>query len=235
LSEDLQSIGAGVTASNSPYISAGYDLYSTTSPSDHNTGGGGNNSGAFTVGTRLTSLPSFITSITSAGANSSAKGYAPLYTDIDNPAGGIVQAGFTYNFTTTPSVEDDLVAILIGNGAPSTFYIGAIINTSGASQDDDDFMRLRQTTGGSADSGLISTRNTNNGTVDLVLFQITGAAPGDVYTLSGVESQPNPSSGDYNVPLAGLTFTASAVPEPNSAFLLLPALVGLTAFYKFRR
>jgi len=233
-SKEVQSVGGGVTASNSPYINAGYDLYSTTALSnDSKTGADGD--GAFFVGTRLSSLPSFITSVTSGGSNSSAGGFERLYADIDNPAGGTVQAGFTYNYSSSPSSELDLVNITIGTGVPSSFYIGALINTS-SSQDDDDDMRLIQTTGGSANSGLIYTRNIDYGDVDLVLFEVAGAVPGDVYTLSGVESQSNPSKADdYHVALAGLTFSASAVPEPNSGFLFVLAFIGLTSFYKSRR
>ena len=234
LSQDLLSLGAGVTAPNSPYINAGYDLYSTTTPTD-NSMRRSDGDGYFAAGTRLSSLPSFVTVITTAGADSSAAGFQGVYSVIASPAGGTVQAGLTYNITPAISDEQDLLKIFIGNGVPSNFYIGALINISGDPADDDDDVRLRQTAGGSANSGLISTRNTNYGSVDLVLFQITGAAPGDIYTVSGVENRRSSSSGNYSPSLAGLTFSTAVVPEPTSTCLFLLALVGITLGYGVKR
>jgi len=228
----LQNLGASVTQANSPYILGGYDLYSTTPPSD-NSETGSNGNGAFSVGTRLTSLPNYITGITSAGANSSAGGFAAQYLVIDNPTGGTVQSGYTYVFTSSPTTEADLLSITIGTSVPSSFYIGALINTtSNGTGDDPDDLRLRQTTGGSANSGLIPTRSTIDGDADLVEFYVTGAQPGDVYTISGVESVPDATS-HYHVAISGLTF--STVPEPNSGFMLLLGFAGLTSLYRFRR
>ena len=225
-----------MTASNSPYINAGYDLYSTSDLAN-NTETGTDGDGAFTVGRRITSLPSFITGVTSAGANSSADGYQSLDAVIDNPEGGTVQSGVLYYASSSPTAENDLLNISIGSGAPSSFYIGALIDTTGGvgpSGNDPDYMRLRQTTGGSGNSGLIFTRNTVvNGDVDLALFQVTGAESGDVYTLSGVQSILNPG-GHYEVSVAGLTFSTS-VPEPNSGILLLLALVGLMSVQRIGR
>lgn len=228
--QEIQSVGGGVTQASSPYINAGYDLYSTTAPSN-NSESGTNGNGAFSVGTRLTSLPGYVTSIGSAGVNSSAGGFASQYAIIDNPAGGTVQSGFTYVYTASP-VETDLLSITIGTSVPSSFYIGALINTSNGSGDDPDDLRLRQTTGGSANSGLIPTRDTTYGGVDLVLFHITGAAPGDVYTISGIETIPDATGHDH-VALSGLTF--SSVPEPNSGLTMLLSLAGLASLYRFRR
>lgn len=188
----------------------GYDLYATSLPGEPPSSGG------VPFGpTRLTSLPSYITSITSAGANSY---FRSNYAQIINPfSNTLVRAGLTYNFSAS-NMEKGLLHVNIGAGAPPTFYIGYVTDQTGEGGvfDYPDALRFRQTAGGgSGNSGLITTLQDGNGGIDLYLFRVTGSMPGDVITISGVETTGGP--GYYNLTAAGLIF---AVPEPSVVILL---------------
>lgn len=201
----------------------GYDLYSTSAVGDSSsldTGLGAG--GAFAVGNRLTLLPYYVSSITANGVNNSAAAWG--YSTIDNPLGGTIQAGFTYNRGST-STERDLLDINLGANVPTSFYIGLITDTSYVERDYLDGIRLRSALGGS-NTGLITTTGDRSSGVDVYMFRIDGALPNDVITISGLETTQSPSGLYNDIGVSGLVFTA--VPAPSSLATLIG--VGVMVF-----
>jgi hypothetical protein len=87
-------------------------------------------------------------------------------------------------------------------------------------------VRVRQTVGGSADSGLIDVSALLNNAIDYYMFDIAGIA-GDTFVVSGVNDG---EAGDNA--LVGILFDGAAVPEPST--LALSAL-GLLCAALFAR
>src|SRR5262245_22547370 len=112
-------------ATPTTYGTAGYDLYSTTPTG---TFIGGISGDPFGFGTRIVSLPTYISGIAANGANLSAGGYS--YATINNPLGGQVEAGFTLRDDAI-TTEKDLLNIVVGAGSPSSFAIGLMADTAG--------------------------------------------------------------------------------------------------------
>lgn len=108
----------------------------------------------------------------------------------------------------------------------------AILNDIGSFPEEDPEsavqVRVRQTVGGSANSGLINVSSSLNNAVDYYLFDISGVA-GDTFIVSGV----NDSIVGDNA-LAGLAFDYSAVPEPSPLALTLLGTMGYGWFTRRR-
>jgi hypothetical protein len=233
--KEAASVGA---AASTTYGTVGYDLYGTT-PVGTNTPT--NNVGPYSTGTRLTQLPGFVTSITAPANNQGASGFN-FYATINNPAGGQVESGYTLARVSSPGIQSDVGSITIGANPPSLFDIGVLENATGtaagggAANDYPDDLRIRESVGGSADSGLIATNKASAtlGALDVYFFQVTGASAGDVYTISAVENGRNNDQGDYHATLVGVLFPATAsVPEPGSIGMLCAA--GMTLLARRRR
>ena len=206
--QQLDSVGASVTTSTSTYVNSGYDLYGTASVGT-NTQQGTNGNGAFTTGTRLTALPAYVNSLTADGANSSFSGFTS-YLVLANPAGGSVESGLASN-NTASSAERKILDINVGHAPPAVFEIGVLINTAPTATDDEDEIELEQTSGGSGDSGVISTRDSAAyGRGDLILFRVVGAQAGDVLTISGIETEAHNGNGTYNLNIAGVLFSTGS-------------------------
>jgi hypothetical protein len=219
-----EATGAGASASTN-YGGLGYDLYGT-SPVGFNSPT--NTSGPYSTGTRITQLPSFVSSITAPSGNYSASGFN-FYSTINNPAGGQVELGYSYAKAQSTGVQNNLSLITIGQNPPALFDIGILANATGSAagggpaNDDNDFNRIHQTTGGAGDSGLIASSKATSvpGVLDVYFFQVANAAPGDVFTISGIENGQNIDTGDWHATLPGLLFpTTSSVPEPGTFGLL---------------
>jgi hypothetical protein len=213
-------VGAAGTVT---YGTDGYDLYATT-PTGTTTPT--TSSAAFGAGTRLMKLPGFVSSVTAPPSVGSAGGFG--YATIDNPAGGTVESGVTYVITSSPT-QNDILKVSIGSGAPAQFDIGYLTSQDqnvAVQYDYPTSLRLRQTNGSaSGDSGLIATNPTGNGNIDFYFFRVSGAAAGDVYTFSRIESNANPGDSMYHITAGGLVFTQS-VPEPAS--LAIVAIGGIS-------
>ncbi|HKQ50419.1 MAG TPA: hypothetical protein VJZ71_20260 [Phycisphaerae bacterium] len=201
------------------YGSDGYDLYATSLDGEPTS------SGPIPFGpVRLSSLPPYITSVTTAGANSYYRSNS--YANIVNPqTGTLVHSGLTYHFSPS-NLEKELLNITIGAGAPSEFYIGYLTDTGDGPWDYPDGLRFKQATGGAGDSTLITTVQDANKGVDIYFFRITGANPGDVITTSGFETLGGVNY--YNLTASGLLFT-QYIPEPASLSLLSLAVVALAS------
>jgi EGF domain-containing protein/growth factor-like EGF protein len=108
--------------------------------------------------------------------------------------GASCQTGTVY---TSANGESDFITITVT--VAKSFRIGEI-------QDIHDWraispigVRLRQTVGGSANSGLISAASDRNLNGDMYLFDVTNAKVGDVFVLSGLRSGGHPSNGVWGV------------------------------------
>jgi hypothetical protein len=235
---EAANVGAAATTT---YDANGYDLYATT-PVGTNTRTYDPGDGPFGTGTRLTQLPSFVSSITAPANNASASGYI-FYATIDNPAGGQVEAGLTFAIASTPGVQNDVVSINLGSNVPTVFDIGFLVNISGidvlnpsgVAADYPDDIRLRQANG-TGDSGLITTSKATAdfGAADVYFFQVSGAASGDTLTFSAIQNSQNVGDGNYHTDLAGVLFpSADSVPEPASVGAL--AIFGCGLLTRRRR
>ena len=151
--------------------------------------------------------PSYASAAASPGT--SLFGPAGSYVNLDDPAftgaaaansqtGTVFQAGGT-------GVEHDLIVVTLSQD--KSFRLGVI-------QDHHDFagispaqLRLRQTSGGTANSGLMGASTDRDRDGDYYFFDVVGAQTGDVFVLSGVNDGGHSSNGVY-----GVTFDILAVP-----------------------
>lgn len=210
------------------YGTAGYDLYGSSAVGDAS---GVDLVGAFAAGDRITALPFYVTSITASGANHSAAAWG--YSTIDDPLGGTMQAGFTYNRASTVG-ERDLLDITLGPDVPASFYIGLITDVSYVERDYLDGIRLRNVLGGS-DTGLIAATGDRTSGVDVYMFRIDGARSNDIIRISGLETTQSPSGLFNDIGVSGLVFTT--VPAPSSLVTLIGvgAMVGGLEWWKRRK
>jgi len=194
---------------------AGFDLYAT-SPL-----GAPTSTGPVPFGPiRVSQLPGYIQSVTSAGSNAYYK--SSTYAQIFNPlTSQMIHSGLTFNHSAS-SAEKDLLAITIGANPPPIFYVGYVTDNGDGPWDYPDALRFRQTTGlGGGDSALITTVQDANQGIDIYFFSIAGAVANDVITISGFETI---GGVDYkNLTAAGLVFS-NIIPEPASSTLLLAAM-----------
>ncbi len=199
------------------YGTGGYDLYSTSAAA---TTDGSVSSSPFGIGDRLTQLPAYISGITAPYSSyQSAAGFG--YATIDDPTGGTVEAGDLATKSSTAS-QNQILTINISHPV-SDFLVGYMTNIDSAGFDYPESLELSQTAGsGSAGSGLISTTQQTDGKIDLYLFEVSGALPGDAFTFSGVQNEAN--QGNYYFSTSGLVFS---VPEPRRLCLLPMALASL--------
>ncbi|NDJ14901.1 MAG: hypothetical protein EBY17_27545 [Acidobacteriia bacterium] len=120
------------------------------------------------------------------------------YLLIDNPAGsGSVRTGLWYN-SSGSAVEQDFASITFS--ASIKTRVGVLVSNTDAAAISPTSLRIRQTTGGTADAGLIPspTNAARNG--DWYFFDVT-AKVGDVFAVSGVNNPGHSSNG-----IGALTF-----------------------------
>lgn len=153
----------------------------------------------------------------------------PPYISVDNPAGaGTVVTG-TWYASSGNGTEDDLVRITLASSG--TFRLGVLVDHHDFTDISPSSLRLRQTTGGAANSGLQASNGDANRNGDWYFFDVTGVA-GDVFVLSGVNWF-NGSPAQTSNGIGALTFD-SAVPEP-STFALAALASGLLALGRRRK
>jgi len=112
--------------------------------------------------------------------------------------------------------EKDILSITVT--AAGSFRVGFITDNCDQEVMSPSDIRLRQTVGGSADSGLISAADDRDLDVDYYFFDVIGAQVDDVFVVSGVAFAGNKHNG-----LAGITFDAAGggdIPEPATIAIL---------------
>ncbi|HEX8913635.1 MAG TPA: SBBP repeat-containing protein, partial [Humisphaera sp.] len=123
---------------NNVYGSAGYSLPSSSD------------------GTDLTANPSFATiARASTSAFYGGGSTSPRYISVDNPTGaGTKTTGLWYTTAAAAGQENDFARITMT--AAGSFRVGVLINNADFSDLAPDNLRVRQTVGGTADSGLVN-------------------------------------------------------------------------------
>jgi hypothetical protein len=168
----------------------------------------------------LVSLPSYVLSVGNLGLEFYA-GQLAAYTLVDNPtAAGTIRTGVWYQ-NSGNGVEDNILLFTLSQNA--SFRLGVLVDTSGQVDVSPSSLRLRQTVGGSANSGLIASNLGANLSGDWYFFDVSGLT-GDQFILSGVNWYAG-GAAQFSNGVAGLTF--DSVPEPATVGLIGLALAGL--------
>ncbi len=209
------------------YGTDGYVLYATDAATNTTTGA------VSTVdplsGSGILLAPPPWLTLASNGQNQIARSYG--YRLFDNPnlpvgaAVNDIESGGALRSGAAIGTEVSVLNLTVGSGAPAAgFRMGVLIGNTDLYAGT---IRLTQTTGG---AGTALTNHANTGTPGFYFFDVTGSAPGDVFTLYLTKA--TGSTGNANVIYGGLTF--DTIPEPS-----LPALISLIvpalAFRRRRR
>ncbi len=138
--------------------------------------------GYFIVGNnQRTKFPFYLTNLTDAGISTFGGngGYASIDDPNTTPGGAPTLIGTgTKNPFPGVNVEAKVFSFDVKAGAPSTFRVGVLLDNTDGTQFTSNGVRLVQTVGGAANSGLINT-STVNRTPDWFYFDVTGAVAGD--------------------------------------------------------
>jgi hypothetical protein len=140
------------------------------------------------------------------------------------PLPGIYTCSGGYSIVTPPgsatAIESGLIgvrggvenvlALNIGSGAPTTFTIGIVTNVDPQLFDYPDALQLTSSNGGN--SGVVATSKVPTGAVDTYLFTVTGAAPGETITLTVFQSTQNVPYGGLGAAIAGVTLNVITTP-----------------------
>jgi hypothetical protein len=151
------------------------------------------------------------------------------YTTIDDPLGpGLITSGVLYYSPAVGGQVDDYASLTFTESA--NYVIGIYTNNTDFASISPSSLRIDETVGGGADSGVIATNPNRNG--DWFFFDVSGQA-GDVFEISGIANPPNgdpPSDG-----IGVITFDGGVVPEPNDWVLLLAGAGAICAALRWRR
>ena len=200
---DLTTSGAWRTAGvskpldadgNNIYGSAGYLL--TTSPG----------------GAQL-SNPAYASVINLVSTFYSGHVTSPNYTTVDNPLGGSVKTGIWYASGGVTLQEQDFARITVSQA--SSFRLGVLVDETDFTDISPNDLRVRQTAGGSGNSGLIFSFVEANLDSDWYFFDVTGAQPGDEFVISGTNAR-NGSVPQNSNGIGAITFDNVAVPEAST-------------------
>lgn len=187
---------------------------------------------ATSPGGALFALPSYVSAISNLGLSFYQGSLAnPQYTFVDHPtASGLIQTGVWYQ-NSNNGIEDNILTFTLSQSR--NFRLGVLVDTSGFTDVSPSSLRLRQTTGGSANSGLNVANSGANLSGDWYFFNVSGVS-GDVFTLSGINWY-NGSAAQFSNGVAGLSFdTPAPVPEPATGSLIGLALAAL-ALRKYKK
>ena len=207
--------GVGQSAS-SDYGSDGFVFWGTDTNPNVNAGAGGV---AVSTG-RISSLPSYVTSVTEGAGRTAATSFG--YLIIDNPLAGPATIESGLLLITPVGTEEEYVTITLGAGIPAAGFSLDILadNSDGNGAVDgnlnNDIIRVTSSTG--SDVGVVPAASADDLDGDVYRFSITGASSGDTLTIYGQRTG-RPAT------IGGVMFTP--VPEPSSIFLALLGVVGL--------
>jgi hypothetical protein len=177
------------------------------------------------------SLPAYATVAVNAPNSFDAASLSGVtYTSLDNPNGvGVLETGVHYYGSAVTGTEQDFYTITLTQAAD--FRLGMITDHTDFAAISPSQLRVRQTVGGSANSGLITTIDRDlDG--DYYFFDITGGQAGDTFVVSGVVSTfpDGTPPGARSNGLGGITF--DTIPEPSISIL---GGLGLVALLRRRR
>lgn len=127
----------------------------------------------------------------------------PQYVAIDNPAGGSMFTGIWMSTGTADLEEQPLAQITIT--AAASFRLGVLVDQADYPDLSPKSLRLRQTQGGTVDTGLVDSYSEPNLDGDWYFFDIREAQPGDTFVLSGTNLRAGGPFQDGNG-IGGLTF-----------------------------
>lgn len=186
---------------------------------------------ATSPGGAVLSSPSFVTGFLNLGQSFyNGAAASPQYSLIDNPtAAGTRMTGVWYQ-NSANLTEDDLLRFTLSQNA--SFRLGVLVDTSGQVDVSPSSLRLRQTAGGTANSGLQTSNLAANLVADWYFFDVSGTS-GDQFVLSGINWY-NGGAAQFSNGVAGLTFDTLSVPEPGTLGMMGFVLAGLVA-RKYRR
>jgi hypothetical protein len=153
------------------------------------------------------SLPAYATVAVNAPNSFDAANLGGVtYLSLDNPvAAGVLETGVHYYGNAVTGNEQDFYTITLTGAAD--FRIGIITDHTDLAAISPSQLRVRQTAGGSANSGLIATIDRDlDG--DYYFFDITGGQAGDTFVVSGVVSTfpDGTPPGAQSNGLGGITF-----------------------------
>ena len=192
------------------YGTGGYAMFRFNSPS-------GSVPVNFTGNGTINTLPGWMTLGAVSGGADLMYG---LKSSVDNPAGGAdVNSGILFrSLSASTGVEVGMFTITVSGGFPTLgARIGLLSNNSGGT-DIPSALRLAQTAGTGSDSVSLSVPNENQ--PDWYFFDISGAAPGDVFTVYATSRGGKPT-------LGGITVDFIPTPAALPAGLALMGLVSL--------
>ena len=157
--------------------------------------------------TPTSSLPSYVAGLSQVAGVSDFSGGG--YAQVDDPAGGSdIQSGIFYINGVPGGESRDMFNFLLTGEVPSTFTIhlmaGSSDNTT-TTQNELFILRLNET---SLASAVLDSSSSLEDGPDWYSFEITGAQPGDLVTLSMF----NNSENDHNFEIGGIAF--DSIPEP---------------------
>ena len=135
-------------------------------------------------------------------------------------------SGVVYASPGGAAVQNDIIEVTVSSD--HSFRLGIITDNADFTTISPTSLRVRQTAGGSADSGLIPASSGRDKNGDFYFFDITGAQAGDKFMVSGVNDPGFGSNGLY-----GVTFdtTTAPPPPPPPTNLWNVDFEGATAFY----
>jgi len=174
----------------------------------------------FGISSTYTSLPSYVSSVSSSLATFSGGAYAQINDPTtSSPTAPSIQSGTLYLNGVAANTEVQMFQFTLTGTVPGSFQVGLLFDNvdNGVTATGNSF-RITGSNGG--DSGLLSVASPNN-VPDWYFFNITGGQAGDVYT---VFEDTGASPG--NVLVGGVSFD-SPVPEPTSLLLLGVGASGL--------
>jgi hypothetical protein len=218
------------------YGTSGYVLYATDAATNANTGavvtGSPLTYNASATRRTLSSIPSFLT-LTDNGQTQTASSYGYKLMDDPTFAPGAsvsdLESGAALTSPIALGTEQSLLNLTIGTSFPAGgLRVGLLFSNADVF---DGTIRLTQTAGGSGTATFNETVPPAGVELGMTFFDITGAAPGDVFTLYIKKTNPQPTGGNLNtnVIYGGVTFDAlpAPVPEPTAGLLLALGSLGL--------
>ncbi len=180
-------------------------------------------------GGQASSAPTYAT--VAQGAGTSVFGGNASYTNFDNaaftgpaPVANVV-SGVVFNAPGGTNPTDFVTFTLT---QPQTFRLGVITDNADFAAISPTTLRVRQTVGGSADSGYVSAAADRDRDGDYYFFDVSGQA-GDIFAVSGNNDSGFSSNGVY-----GVTFDSQIVPESSTLVLLATGLFGLAIWWRRR-